>query len=38
MVKRVEVLEEEPCVEEEKDYSRQIGFNKLVVACEELAT
>jgi cytochrome P450 len=33
MVSRVKVLKEEPCMEVEKDYSRQIGFNKLVVAC-----
>ncbi len=33
MVSMVEVLEEEPCMEVEKDYTRQIGFNKLVVAC-----
>jgi cytochrome P450 len=33
MVSSVEVLEETPCMEVEKDYTRQIGFNKLVVAC-----
>lgn len=33
MVSKVEVLEEEPCMEVEKDYTRQIGFNKLVMAC-----
>ena len=33
-VARVRVLEEAPCMEEEKAYSRQIGFHKLVVACE----
>ena len=33
MVSKVAVLEQEPCMEVEKDYTRQIGFNKLVVAC-----
>jgi len=33
MVSKVEVLEEVPCMEVEKDYTRQIGFNKLIVAC-----
>ena len=33
VVSKVEVLEAEPCMEVEKDYTRQIGFNKLVVAC-----
>ena len=33
MVSKVEVLEQEPCMEVEKNYTRQIGFNKLVVAC-----
>jgi hypothetical protein len=27
MVSRVEVLEEVPCIEVEKAYTRQIGFN-----------
>jgi cytochrome P450 len=34
MVSRVEVLEEVACMEVENDYTRQIGFNKLVVACQ----
>jgi hypothetical protein len=34
MVSRVEVLEEVPCIEVEKAYTRQIGFNKLIVACQ----
>jgi hypothetical protein len=37
MVSKVEVLEEETCMEVEKDYTRQIGFSKLVVACREIA-
>jgi len=32
-VSRVRIVEEEPCMEEEKDYTRQIGFNRLVVSC-----
>ena len=34
MVASIKVIEEEPCMEVEKDYTRQIGFNKLVVECE----
>ena len=34
MVAGVTVHEEEPCMEVEKDYTRQIGFNRLVVSCE----
>ncbi len=30
---KVDVLEEEPCMEVEKDYTRQIGYNRLVVKC-----
>ncbi len=33
MVDGVAVVEEEPCMEVEKDYTRQIGFNRLVVRC-----
>jgi cytochrome P450 len=33
MVASIKVIEEEPCMEVEKDYTRQIGFNKLVVEC-----
>jgi hypothetical protein len=33
MVSKVEVIAQEPCMEVEKDYTRQIGFNKLVVTC-----
>jgi cytochrome P450 len=33
-VARVNLLEEVPCMEVEKDYARQIGFNKLIVQCE----
>lgn len=34
-VSSVKILQEEPCMEIEKDYTRQIGFNNLVVACEK---
>jgi hypothetical protein len=33
MVSSVQVVEEVPCMEMETSYTRQIGFNKLVVAC-----
>lgn len=33
MVSRIQIIEEVPCMEVEKDYTRQIGFNKLVVEC-----
>jgi cytochrome P450 len=36
MVSSVKVLEATPCMEVEKDYTRQIGFDRLVVACEAL--
>lgn len=35
-VSRIIVIEQEPCMEIEKDYSRQIGFNKLLVRCEPM--
>jgi len=37
LVAGVTVLEEEPCMEVEKDYYRQIGFNKLVISCETMS-
>ncbi|MGF1452126.1 MAG: hypothetical protein ACFB21_08655 [Opitutales bacterium] len=36
MVSTVKVVEEEPCMEVEKDDTRQIGFNRLVVASERI--
>lgn len=33
MVASIQIIEEAPCMEVEKDYTRQIGFNKLVVEC-----
>jgi hypothetical protein len=36
MVSTVKVLEEEPSMEVEKDYTRQIGFDRLLVSCETL--
>ena len=37
MVSSVQVLEEVPCMEVETSYTRQIGFNKLVVACRRVS-
>ena len=37
LVASIQVIEEEPCMEVEKDYTRQIGFNKLVVECAALS-
>jgi cytochrome P450 len=37
LVSAVQVVSEDPCMESEKDYTRQIGFNHLVVACENRA-
>ena len=37
MVSKVEVIAQEPCMEVEKDYTRQIGFNRLVVTCSASA-
>ena len=36
LVSKVTVVENEPCMEVEKDYTRQIGFNKLVVSIDKL--
>lgn len=36
LVSKIEIVEEKPCMEVEKDYTRQIGFDHLVVKCEAL--
>lgn len=37
LVYEVKVLQEVPCMEVEKDYTRKIGFNKLVVECKPMS-